>query len=849
MSLLPPQPKVDLRGLNDIALLQKLGCRACPLDKVKNGKLEASGSDTPLAYVLGESPGDQEHLSDEARQLLFAYIPRAIRPKLRFNNVVRSRPPGNASPDPSSIECCRPSVIQDIELTKPKAIFGFGNTPLEWVSGFSGITQWRGRRMPVKVGRHACWYYPMQHPKQLLLLRRNGNPSEEERMFKFDIQRALAEMESLPVPYVHTSADVRRNVEMSFDVKEVRKALEWAAEQPVIGIDYETNGIRPYARGAKILSAAVGNAERAFAFPFRHPEAGWSDTQQAYVEGLWRSFLKEARGVKVAHNLAFEQEWTGFFFGWDLLRVGVWEDTAVQAVIIDERKGKVKPGPLSLEFLVQQYFGFNLKKLSGIDVKNLESAPIEAVLQYNAPDARYSALLWEEQDAIIEQIGLQDAYTLAMRRVPTCVLTQAKGVYVDQEESRRLGKKYQKEIDRTLGEIAALGVVKQFEDRFKTKFNALSNADAIKMFRDILKRKEIETVDKFTKKPKLSVDEAALKSIDEPIARKIITLRKFTKRKSTYVDPMIEGTEVSVLYPDGRLHAQFNTLFAETGRLSASGPNLQNWSKRDAEAKEVRKQLRSAFTKHVVLAVDYGQIEARVIAMATKDKVFCKALWERYDIHMEWAERLAHAYPTRVGGKKNLTDKKAMKDFRTDVKNQWTFPLFFGAKLSSAAGFLNMPEDKIKPLYNEFWKQFSGVKTWQDELLEFYNKNGYTECLTGRRRHGPMSVNQIMNSPVQGSAAEIVMDAMCRLSETGDPDLQPNINIHDDFTYMDVPVDRVDTIAEKIITIMLDVPFAWAKNVPITVEASVGDDWLHMDEWGAFSSDEWFGDGREKTKG
>jgi DNA polymerase I-like protein with 3'-5' exonuclease and polymerase domains len=250
----------------------------------------------------------------------------------------------------------------------------------------------------------------------------------------------------------------------------------------------------------------------------------------------------------------------------------------------------------------------------------------------------------------------------------------------------------------------------------------------------------------------------------------------------------------------------------------------------------------------LIVAFDYGQIEARVIAMFTRDRVFCKALWENYDIHMEWAERLARAYPARIGGKQNLTDKKVMKDFRTDIKNQWTFPLFFGARLESAAEYLKIPEETLRPHYNEFWRTFSGVKGWQERLLESYRKIGYVECLTGRRRRGPLTLNQVINSPVQGSAAEIVLDGMSRLSEAGDSELQPEINIHDDLTYCRVPIKRVDDIAEKVISAMLSPPFDFI-NVPITVEMSVGQNWMPYDaklnpeglnDVGVFSSDKWF---------
>lgn len=846
MSLLSQQPAVNLRGQSDLALIHKLECRACPLNGT-GGNIEPTGSGKPLVYILGEAPGKTEEeersqFTGESGQLLRAHIPRKYRDQLRYNNVIRSRPPANRTPERVEIEACRPSVTRDIERTKPKAIFGFGNVPLEWVSGFSGITLWRGRKMPVKVGSHTCWYYPMLHPAYLLRQRRQHGPSEEERMFAFDMKRAFAEVEGLPSAIVHSPTDVRRNVEIITEtgatgLAKIKQALVWASKQSVIGVDYETNCLRSVQENSKILTAAVGNAERAIAFPFDHPEANWKPSERAELVRFWVRFLKEAKGRKAVHNLAFEMEWSAAFFGDDVLRASRWEDTMTQAGVIDERKGNKKAGPFSLEFLIQQYFGFNLKKLSGLDRANLENVPLEAVLQYNAPDARYHALLYEKQAALIEKDDLGEAYELGLRAVPTVVLTQKKGLPVDQKEAVRLQKKYAGELKVALAEIGQLPVVREFKTKKHKDFNPLSNPDVLYVLKDLLTRPEVSVIDKYTKKQRYSADESVLVQIDHPLAKLLLDLRTVNKRKTTYVDPLVATDADTLVYSDGLLHAQFNTVFAETGRLSCEGPNLQNFPKRDGEAKEVRKQI-VAPPGCLAMAFDLGQIEARVIAMFTKDKRFCKALWERYDIHMEWAERLAHTYPARVGGKKFLTDKKVMKDFRTDIKNQWVFPLFFGARLSSAAGYLNIPEDKLKPQYEEFWRQFSGVRDWQDQQVDFYNDHGYVECLTGRRRHGPLSLNQICNSPVQGTAAAIVIAAMSRLSETGDPELQPEINIHDDLTYMRVPEKRVDIVAEKVIGIMLKPNFPWI-NVPITVEGSIGPNWLEMEEFGVYSSDEW----------
>jgi DNA polymerase-1 len=831
--------------LND-DLLHRLECKACPLDKVTanmHGHMAPTGAKRPLVYVLGEAPGKQE--DEQGRQfiggsgqILRRNIPDKYIEGVRFNNTVRCRPPKNRTPTHVEIECCRPSIIRDIELARPKAIFGFGNVPLQWVCGMTGISYWRGRRMPVVVGDYACWYYPMLHPA-FLLRQGHGHATEEERMFRFDLERAFEELEDLPpAPWPHTAEQARKNTHLLTTVAEIEKALAWAADRPVVGIDYETDRLRPYDEDAALLTVAFSDGEQSYAFGLDHPGTKWTPAEGQRIMDAWAKFLSTATGVKAVHNLAFELEWTGRIFGSELLRAGVWEDSATQAAILDERVGKTKPGCFSLEFLCQVYFGFNVKKVFSLDRSTLARQPLERVMAYNALDAKYHALLWQKQHEAIKAEGLGAAYKLALRRVPTVVLTQLKGVPVNQVEVTQLQTKYAHRIEKVEQQIADDKDVRAFKRRTGRTFNPSSNPDVLSLFHDQLGCKECEVQDKYTKEPKLSCDESVLSQIKHPLAQLLMTLRHARKRKSTYIDPLSPDFEQTCMYDDGMIHAQFNTLFAETGRLSCEAPNLQNFPKREDEAREVRRAIQAPKGCQL-LAFDYGQIEARVIAMFTKDKTFCKSLWERYDIHGEWAERIARAYPARIGGKQNLTDKKTMKDFRTDIKNQWTFPLFFGASMESAAGYLKIPIQVIKPLYREFWKQFAGVKEWQEQQLKFYQKYGYVACLTGRRRRGPLSVNKVMNSPIQGTAAEIVMDCMCRLSETGDPDLQPEINIHDDLTWVRVPEKQLEEFAERVLNIMLDVPFKWV-NVPITVELASGPNWMDMKEVGNFSSDEWF---------
>lgn len=855
MDLFPHLRKNVVKGPINPSYCHKTECQSCPLALEPNVFLDMppTGAERPLAYVIAEAPGADEaesgvQLVGRSGQLWRSMVPSKFKDRLRYNNTVKCQPAKNATPSVQAIECCRPRTSKDIARTKPKAIIGLGLVPLIWAlpfgSDFTSIKLWRGRRLPVSIEGHLCWYYPLLHPALLKV--------EEERITRLDVQRIFTELEDLeppgPIPDVKA---VFENIDLiwsSAGVTLVEKWFEWALKQSEVGLDFETNQLRPYSSDARVLTFSIATAKKGFSVALDHPDSGWNVKERKTIKGLFVDFLRKYKGRVYVHNLAFDLEWTCVYFeDISLARQCDWHDTMSQAAIIDERKGETKPGPFSLEFLVQQYFGFNLKKITQLNKANLAAEPLEIVLRYNGGDARYHCRLGIEQRKIIEWEGLQEAYHLALRRVPTVVLTQIKGVPVDKKEVLNLKDKYESRLNQLDEELAKIEVVRAYKKERGIDFSPLSPKEVLYVFKDMLDLAECKIYDKKKREERFSVDKNVLETLDHPLARKIVEYRESTKRLSTYILPLLPDYKDTVIHSDGLVHASFNTVFAETGRLSADSPNLQSYPKRDSEAKELRRQM-VALKGCVAVALDYGQIEARVIAMATKDKRFVQMLWEDYDVHMEWAERVAHAYPARIGGKKNLSDKKVMKELRTDIKNQWTFPLFFGAKLSSVAGYLGIPENVIEPLFNEFWRQFSVARDWQEDTIDFYQAHGYVECLTGRRRHGPMTVNQLINAPIQGSAAEIVMDAMARLSETGDLELQPEINIHDDLTYLRVPEDRAEEICEKIVDKMIHVPFKWAQIVPITVEMSVGRNWMPYDkeinpeglkEIATYRSDKW----------
>lgn len=866
-----------------LELVRRLECKVCPLNKIYSNEhphMKPTGASDPLVYILGAAPSrdddaDNQQFSSQSDTgaMLRARIPKAMRPFLRWNHVVRTHTPKGREPERIEIEACRPSVEKDIAATKPKAIFGFGKVPLHWVIQQHDIRKWRGRRIPVEVAGHQCWYYAFEHPTDLLRKRkRNGDISEDERAFRFDLQRALDEIDELPEPVVLGRSDAEAGIQLipctNAGLDQLEQHMRWAAKQPVVGFDWETNTLRPYGKpimdkdgervakweDALILSAAIGTPKHTVAFAIDHPQAKWTKAQRARLEDLVGWFLRQPNVRKAVHNLAFEMEWGAVFYGADILRGGLWDCTYTQAALLDERalagQDEKRTGGASLDDLVLQHFGLHLKSLSPLDRKNLAAEPLETVLKYNGMDAKFHCMLYLVQRGMLEAQRLQRVYLEQdLERVPTVVLTQIKGVPRDQQVTATLQEKYNARIARLEKEIAALPEAKLFERTQKKIFNPMSNAHCIVLFRDLQKRDEgfakgSETRDSgfvttHGSKADYTVDKKVLEAIGTPLTKLIIELREANKRLATYIDNYADGSPF--VWPDGLLHPIINPQGTKSGRTSAEDPSIQNVPKRNEEAKEVRRQVKPANDDEVVVAVDQGQIQARGIAMMSRDKAFSKALWERYDVHTEWAERIAHAYPKRIGGKQNLTDKKVMKAFRTDIKNQWTFPLFFGAKLYGISQFLQIPEETLEPLMDEFWRTFHGVADWHERLRKEYYETGAVRHLNGRLSRAPLSFNQMINYPIQGIEAEIVMEAYTKLSkratDTGDINWQPNIEVHDDLTFI-LPARQVDHYVDGIVTDMLDIQRDYI-NVPLTVEVSIGDNWLDMEEVLVASSDTW----------
>jgi uracil-DNA glycosylase family 4 len=152
-------------------------CSVCPINHrpgLCNAKAKPTGTKEPLIYVLGDAPtkeDDEKGLNLSSDPVIRRYWSKSSREDTRWSSVIRCAPPllkGKLrEPLPIEMEACRPSIERDIEATRPEAIFGFGNAALRWAIGEAGIMKWTGRRLPIKVGSHTCWFYPLISPQQV----------------------------------------------------------------------------------------------------------------------------------------------------------------------------------------------------------------------------------------------------------------------------------------------------------------------------------------------------------------------------------------------------------------------------------------------------------------------------------------------------------------------------------------------------------------------------------------------------------------------------------------------------------------------------------------------------------
>ena len=316
-----------------------------------------------------------------------------------------------------------------------------------------------------------------------------------------------------------------------------------------------------------------------------------------------------------------------------------------------------------------------------------------------------------------------------------------------------------------------------------------------------------------------STDESVLTELaaeGHDVPRLIIEHRELDKLRSTYVLKLPEMVDPRT----GRIHTSFNQTVAATGRLSSSDPNLQNIPIRSSLGRELRKGFVPA-EGHLFVSADYSQIELRVLAHLSADPAFVTAFRSGRDIHRETAARIFGISPDEVSA--------AMRDQAKTIN----FATIYGQGPAALAAQLGISRSQATEFIQNYFERFEGVANYLEEMKELARTQGYVETLLGRRRYIPeirarnpgmrgFGERTATNSPIQGTAADLIKLAMIRLhGRLADSPARMLLQVHDELLF-EAPESEARELANLV---REEMEGAIELDVPLKVDLGIGESW------------------------
>ena len=441
---------------------------------------------------------------------------------------------------------------------------------------------------------------------------------------------------------------------------------------------------------------------------------------------------------------------------------------------------------------------------------------LEKLYLYSCEDADFTYRLTKKLLPELKKQKLDKLFNqVEMPLVKVLATMEINGIKIEKKILNRLG-------DQTKQKVAKLE--KLIYQQAGQKFNINSTQQLGEI---LFEKLELSTVGIAKTKTGLSTgsDELVKLKDQHPIIKLIQNYRELVKLSNTYLEALPE-----LINPQtSRLHTSFNQSITATGRLSSTEPNLQNIPIRT----DLGRQIRQAFladSGFQLLSMDYSQIELRLAAHMSGDKKMIKAFKQGADIHLATAAEI-----------NQVSLEAVMPEMRREAK-AINFGILYGQGPHGLSQNADIPYARAKEFIDQYFKAYQGVKKFIDQTIKLARQRGYAETLFGRRRYLPeinSSVIQVrkaaermaINTPLQGTAADIIKIAMIRIKEMIDKKYQKEevkmlLQVHDELVF-EVKDDAVKKMAGEIKEIMESVI---KLKVPLVVDASAGDSWGEMEE-------------------
>ena len=813
------------------------GCDNCTLKstwpRITSPRMKLSGNTKdPEILILGEAPSSEDDrkgyvFSDEAGKLLRQSLPGRELDRIAFQGMTRCLP-DNRTPTHAETHACSVHLEKDLDdLGSIKAIIGVGGVPLSYFFDVSGasILRAHGIPFPIKVGQHALWYYPMLHPSFVMRMKNDSKGFGDGPVmpvFKSDLKNFFNQVDRWKSPEI---VDFQKSsVRIARTLEDAENLLSQMSGP--LGVDIETLKLRPFELESRLLTAAFSDGKITFAFAIDHPELvnDW---------GL-DFFLRTVRSHHmVFHGAHMELNWIRYLLAEDknmpIENHGIWDDTMAIARLYFKRENI-----RGLDIVSRIVLGTNIKKVGEVDASRIMDYPLSEILPYNGLDALATRLIY---DRIRRHVNTRD-YERILGATDATVNMEIAGLPGDLEVAKQYDDEWRAKSEAAEIESKRIYEVRKYEQDTGKPFKIGSAEVVGKVLAEWGKLPLPQN------KRSYVTDDEVLNRVapDHPLVKRVLAYREAEKTRSTWIAPVLSAPSI---YRDACIHPSYETTRTATLRRSSNQPNIQNWPKR--RHRQIRRmvkanleRLEKKLNKRLVIAAfDQGQLEARLLAMASKDRNFCDKIISQYDIHSYWLERVIYHAPDyldRIASKSNQTDEKAIrKHGRTLIKTDFVFSSFYGAPATSISRLTGIDLEIVRVLHKELWDEFPKILEWSRARRKEYERTGSILTLTGRERHSILWGNETINSPIQGTGADIMADCMAELTALArkhrDWFLQPRIDIHDDLTFF-LPADDLDELSEYMLFIakvMTKVRYDF-QIVPLMVEAGIGDNWADLEE-------------------
>lgn len=471
----------------------------------------------------------------------------------------------------------------------------------------------------------------------------------------------------------------------------------------------------------------------------------------------------------------------------------------------------------NLKVLAEQYLGYSMVDIESLIGKkgtrqsSFRSVPLEKASEYAGEDADITWQVAEILKKEIKEKGFTDlCKQIEMPLIPVLMQMEHQGVKLDVDALNLFAVELREDIIKTEQQIFSLAGV---------EFNISSPKQLGEILFD--RMKIVENPKKTKTKQYATGEEVLIQLKDKhPIVAKMLEYRSLKKLLNTYVSAL----PLLVKQSTGKIHTSFNQALVTTGRLSSVNPNLQNIPIREERGREIRRAFIPETQENIFFSADYSQIELRLMAHLSGDEQMIEAFVKNEDIHTATAAKIY-----------KVTTEEVTRDMRGRAKTA-NFGIIYGISAFGLSQRMHISRTEARELIDGYFQSYPKIREFMDASIRMARENGFVETMFGRKRFLPdiLSRNSVVrgnaernaiNSPIQGSAADIIKIAMIRIQEAFDrEELKSSLilQVHDELNF-DVRPDELDRV--KAIT-RHEMEHATTLNVPLLVDMGEGKNWL-----------------------